>query len=395
MNIVHQGVVTLFRSAITGENLQLPEGFTLEAADELIRKQSLLPLAYRGAYICGISRETDLMRSYEQKYYRNLIRDTRQRRAVEQLCHVFEENGIDYLPLKGCNLKKLYPQPELRPMGDADILIRLEQYDKIPAIMEKLGYAEENESSYDFPWKSADLYVELHKGLFPPVNVDLCSYFKDAWDLAAREQGHRYYLTAEDEYAFIFAHMAKHFRSRGIGARQIIDLYVYRQANPQMDEQIIEAIVSRLKMTEFYHNIMRLLDVWFLGAPADPVTEYMTEYVLGSGSWGTLENELITSEIVRSKKNGKVSNSKFMTLLNMVFLPLVPMQKNYNVLYKYPVLLPVFWVVRWFDVLINRRRNITKKFAAAGKISDEKVIQRQKMLNYMGLDFHYEDLEDE
>ena len=41
---------------------------------------------------------------------------------------IAEENGIDYLPLKGYNLKKLYPKPELRTMGDADVLIRLADF---------------------------------------------------------------------------------------------------------------------------------------------------------------------------------------------------------------------------------------------------------------------------
>ena len=37
-------------------------------------------------------------------------------------------------------MKALYPAPELRVMGDADVLIRLEQYEKIVPLMEKMGF---------------------------------------------------------------------------------------------------------------------------------------------------------------------------------------------------------------------------------------------------------------
>lgn len=38
----------------------------------------------------------------------------------------FDAGGIDYMPLKGSILKDLYPRHEMRMMGDADILIRME-----------------------------------------------------------------------------------------------------------------------------------------------------------------------------------------------------------------------------------------------------------------------------
>ena len=61
MNDLQKGILTLVRSAITGEKLPLPAGFRLEEADRLIRDHSLLPLAYQGAYNCGISPKEPLM----------------------------------------------------------------------------------------------------------------------------------------------------------------------------------------------------------------------------------------------------------------------------------------------------------------------------------------------
>lgn len=52
----------------------------------------------------------------------------------EEVFAAFDKNGIAYMPLKGILLKKLYPCPEMRVMGDLDILIKTEQYTKIKSI---------------------------------------------------------------------------------------------------------------------------------------------------------------------------------------------------------------------------------------------------------------------
>lgn len=168
MNTTHLGLVALLRSAITGEKLSLPDGFSLEEADSIISGQGLVPLAYVGAKNCGISLKTELMQRYKMQYGRIMLQSERQMEAVKKLLAAFEEHGIDYLPLKGCVMKPLYPQPEMRMMGDADILIRLEQYDRIKPVMQMLKYEYVKESSYDIPWKNDALYVELHKCLIPP-----------------------------------------------------------------------------------------------------------------------------------------------------------------------------------------------------------------------------------
>ena len=131
MNTIYKGLFALIKSTLTGQKVELPEGFALEQADAVIKKQSLIPLVYPGAVQCGISTKTELMQKYQVHYFRHLVTSNRQMQAVDELCKAFEESGVDYMLLKGCNMKRLYPKPEMRAMGDADILIRKEQYDKI------------------------------------------------------------------------------------------------------------------------------------------------------------------------------------------------------------------------------------------------------------------------
>lgn len=392
MNTIYRGLFVLVKSALTGQKLELPEGFDLEQADTLIRKQSLIPLIYPGALLCGLNPKSELMQKYQVQYFRHLVISQRQMDAVAKLCDTFEENGIDYMLLKGCNMKKLYPKPEMRGMGDADVLIRVEQYDKIKPLMEMLQYKNTKESVYDHVWQTPELYLELHKRLYGPDQILLCEYFGIGWERAERKQGHRYEMPREVEFAYIFSHMAKHFRICGIGVRQVIDLYVFRKAYPEMDERRVERIMRKLHMQDFYRNTMRTLEVWFEDREGDEVTEMITDYTMQSGSFGTMENKLYYLELTKSGQ--KKRHTRFSSLVEALFPSLRMMQSSYYVLFKWPILLPIFWPIRWVDVLIHRRMNIRKKLRLVGQMSDEKLQHRERVMSLMGMNFDCGDDED-
>lgn len=386
MNTTYTGIIALIKSAILGKAVSLPEDFSLEAAEKLLRKHALLPIAYQGAHNCGVPKDSEIMQRLRDGYFQQLMRSEEQLRAIRQLYVAFDENEIDYLPVKGCIMKDLYPKPELRVMGDADILIRTEQYDRIRPIMQQLGFEEKNGAEHELPWSGKSLYVELHKSLFPQREEDLWGCLGDGWDRAVKGQGHRYDLSVEDAYTYLFTHMTKHFRGSGVGARQIVDLYVYRRAYPNMDEARIAQVMEALRLTQFHENILRLLAVWFEDAPEEPVTDFITDYVFRNGSWGTEENRLYSEELSRSRKAGAVKNSSLKSLVSVIFMPLRDMKMRYGILYRYPVLLPIFWVVRWFDVLIHKPKNIGRKLGTVRGMTDEKVTAYRQTMNYMGLD---------
>ena len=394
MNTIYQGLFTLIKSALTGQKLELPQDFVLEQADDLIRRQSLIPLIYPGALNCGINPKSELMQAYQVRYFRHLVISEGQMAAVAQLCSTFEENGIDYMLLKGCNMKKRYPRPEMRGMGDADVLIRIEQYGRIKPLMEQLQYKNTKESSYDHVWERPELYLELHKRIYGADQTLLCEYFGVGWERAVLAEGHRYEMPLEVEFANVFAHMAKHFRICGIGVRHFVDLYVFKNAHPDMDEKRIERIMKKLHMQDFYRNTMRTLQVWFDGREGDEVTEMITDYTMNSGSFGNMENKLYYQELTKAGlKKGK--NTRLHSLKEALFPPLRMMRSSYYVLFKWPILMPLFWPVRWVDVLIHRRKNIGKKLRLVSQMSDEKLLHRERAMNLMGVNFDCGDSDEE
>jgi len=394
MELVYKGITSLLASAVTGEDRKLPEGFSLEEAMPIIKKQHLMSLVFQGAVNCGISTKDPVMQKLMQQYIKIMVHSEKQMRAVQQLFDVFEKNEIDHLPLKGCRMKALYPKPELRTMGDADILIRVEQYDKLEKLMTSLGYTLINESHYEYKWSREDLMVELHKGLMAPVNKEFYQYFGDGWSRGIKRTAFQYEYSPEDTFVYQFVHMAKHYRRFGIGSRHILDLYVFLRSNRDLDETYIKKELDKLHLKQFYRNMRRVFTVWFEDGTPDEITEYITEYIFSGGSWGTFDNGIVSDALLRSREKGEIRNSRQRSLIDLIFPSAQKLEIKYPILKKHAWLLPMIWVIRWFDVLLFRRRNIRKRMSEAASVTDEKIMARKTALEYVGLSLELDPMEE-
>lgn len=388
MNVLQRGLITLLKSGITGQCCALPEGFSLEAAEPLLKKHHMANLVYMGACHCGISKETPLMQSLFIGYCREMVRSQAQMDAAGKIFAAFDASGIDYMPLKGSKLKGLYPAPELRYMGDADILIHVEQYPKIVPIMQSLGFTPGKESDHELVWRSKALIVELHKRLIPSYNEDYAPYFGDGWGRAKPEYGTRYTMTTEDEFVFLFTHFTKHYRDGGIGCRYVADLWLYRRANPQMDEAYIRRELESLGLLEFYENVLHLMAAWFEDAPSSVKMDFMTEFIFASGSWGAVESRVLSAAVKDTNHSGG-RGGKRKYLARKLFPGVNALKHKYTVLQKHPGMLPLVWVYRPFYKVLFERRSLTRKQKNLDAITEENIASQKQMLNYVGLDYHF------
>ena len=389
MDHQQKGLLTLIRSAITSQPLPLPEGFDLEGTHNQIKYHEIVPLTYEGALLCGISKKTPAMNLLFQDYCRFFMRSEEQMQAIGRIYAAFDANKIDYLPVKGCNMKPLYPKPELRVMGDADILIRMEQYSQIVPIMESLGFEATQESDHEYIWRSKELYLELHKRLIPSYNEDFYSYFGDGWRLAKIQEGCRYKMLPEDEFIYLFTHFAKHYRDGGIGCRQVVDLWIFRRAFPKLDEAYIKQELEKLQLFRFYQNICRLIEVWVQDGQADETTDFISDFIFQSGTGGTAHSHVLSSEVKNKKIAGSAKGGKLRTVCSVVFPTALSMQKEFPVLKSAPYLRPVLWPVHWGKTILFRRDAIQKRLNQWNGASAEEITTYEQALNYVGLDFHF------
>jgi hypothetical protein len=388
MDQLQKGILTLVRAGITGEPMPLPADFSIEEAFRQIRRHQIPGLTFEGALHCGVPKTHPVMQQLFRVYCMDVQHSQRQMDAIKRLCDAFEEKGIDYMWMKGCNLKKWYPKHELRRMGDADILIRDEQYPIIKDIVESLGYREDVGADHTYTWKSDDLYLELHKRPIPKESADLYAYFGDGWSRTHLCEGHRYEQTPEDEYIYVFVHYAKHYRLGGIGLRQIIDLWVYRRAHPHMNEAYIEAELDKLQLREFHRNTVRTLNAWFEGGAADETTELLGQFIFDSGSWGTYTSTVLSKGVKYRSGQG---NAQRRNMLRLIFPAAISMEGRYRVLVRHRWLLPICWVIRWFDILLHRRKNIKRRMQEKDILNEEDLSVYEKNMQAVGLAYHFDD----
>lgn len=391
MDVQRQGLLTLVRSGLTGEALPLPEGIDLEQLyPELVRHQ-VTALGYLGAVNCGISKKEPVVGKLFQAYCLSLDHSERQQKLVEAICAAFDRAGVDYMPLKGCNLKGMYPAPELRAMGDADILIRVEQYDRIQSVLPELGFVEKLESDHELVWRHSDLMLELHKRLIPSYNKDYYRYFGDGWQLATIQNGTRWSMKREDELVYLFTHFAKHYRSGGIGLRHLADLWVFLRACPELDFGYIQQEMKKLQLSEFYTNVAKTLDAWLGEGEWDEVSRVIVDRVCGSGAYGKQEDRDMADVAREAVENKSVTGTRLARVRKLVFQPLAEMKKKYPVLEKLPILLPVFWVVRIFVVLLFRRSQLKKTAEKLQAGNARAVSAFRQELDLVGLNFNFEE----
>lgn len=389
MNELQRGILDLIKASLTGERITLPEDFDWMTAGKLGQAHQILAMLYYGALNAQVAIPEDVRSRLETATMQGVFVDQNQLYELDCIREQFVQNGVDFLPLKGTVLKSMYPHSDMRRMGDADVLIRTEQYGVIQPIMEQLGYTPVLESDHELVWeKKGLLYLELHKRLIPSYNKDYYAYFGDGWNLAHKTETTEYRMGDADNFVYLFTHYAKHYRDAGIGIRHLVDLYVYRQNKPQLDVAYVEQELEKLQLLTFYRHSMDTLAVWFDGAADTTMTDFITQRIFGSGSYGTQENSRLAEGLKTSKEGGK-EQVKTKKMLSFAFPPISIMVDVYPVLKRHPWLLPLMWIHRGIKALLFKRDSIAVLHQRADVMTAENITAYQDELNYVGLDFNF------
>ena len=384
MQVLQQGIITLIRSALNQQKMTLPQDFSLDEAIDLINKHHIQALCFEGATLCGIPMGSSPMQKLFHAYCNFAIVANRQDKAIEKLFKTLEDNGIDYIPLKGSRMRPLYPKPELRTMGDADILIRLEQYEAIVPLVLSLGYRYHSQTDHDYCWTSKDLFLELHHMLLAPDEVAFTPMQADGWSVAHPVIGCRWGMRIEDEWLYQFGHFTKHY-SDGIGIRHVADLWMFLKHHPQMDESYITQQLRKLRMEEFYSNVMGLIKLWFEDGPSNETLAFMNDYIFACGSWGTTQTHQLNDVVKGTTKNESIPRQFWRKLIKFLFPGREAVEQTFPVAAKHRWLYVPLLLARPVYRLF-KERNIGKIWARTAKSYDTaRVDEKRRQLELVGL----------
>ncbi len=349
--------INLARSIINNEKPPaLPEGVTADALYEIGYQQKMVP-----TILCALNMIRPRPASDNWgKYYavfsagclNSEIQMSEYHRLVEYLCG----NGVKLIPLKGCVINELYPSVGLRTMSDVDLLYSGVDTKKLAALMEAFGYTTDHLDSgcHDNFHKGNELSVELHRKLI----VDASPYrpvLEGLFDKAVADEKlpNLYHMKPEDLYVHVIVHAAKHFENSGLGLRPLVDIYLLnRQYGDSWDKEYIDRQLERVRLRRFERKLSGLSEAFFGNEPAE-VNEEDIQFIFRAGLYG------VHGDVgwAYMRQGGK---SRAAFFLRRTFLPHSAMREMFPVLEKWPVLLPVMWLYRIADVLINRRQNVAK-----------------------------------
>ncbi len=381
--------LNIIKSAISAKGMAV----SLELPDnsfwELTNKHNIATMIYYGLHYSGASIDENIKNIFRHNSFIDTMIDENQHRWYDIVSSRLEAANIKYIPLKGINLKELYPKREIRRMGDIDILIDASRKNDIDIIMEELGFKKGVESDHELVWSNNEVCIELHTRLIPSYNKDFYAYFGDGWDRAVPACGSKYSFSAEDTFIYMFTHFAKHYRDSGIGIIHMCDLWLYINNN-ELDFRYIDEELGKLYLKSFWYNVRSTLDAWFGDRESDEMTDYITEVIFASGAYGLHENSVASAALKKKNHQGEnYSKSKALSLLRLVFPSFGRMKELYPVLCPAPYLLPLFWIVRLSAVIFGKRSKITSLADDIRASSDKNVSDYHSALKYVGLDYNF------
>lgn len=359
-------LIELLKCAVTGSEISEPdESIDFEKIYEIAGRHNVQMTAYYGIKKLKSSLPAEIGAKWENMHLHGISRSIRQLAELKKICDVFTKEKIVHMPLKGSLIKHMYPSPDMRNMADMDILIKPEDADRVYDIMMEMDYTCEMKGKFhhDVYMKEPIYNIEIHVSLFDEGDGVWDSYYKDILDrTSAGQNEYERVLSHEDFYVYNIAHFAKHFQEGGSGIRSVMDIYIMNNAMPDMNMVYVNEQLEKLELSDFYKKVTALEKYWFEGGKLSGEIGETADYVLSSGTYGTVYN---------SVKNQIKRNGRFKGFLINAFPPVERMQFTFPFLKKVPVLLPLCWIARWFISIVTKPDKVLRKIKYVVRASRE------------------------
>lgn len=357
-----------------------PESIEFEDIYRLSRLHNVSVLALAAVKKLNEPLPENLKKLWERKASISISQSIVQLHERDVIYSEFEKNRVQYLPLKGCLLKNMYPDITYREMSDLDILIHEKDALRAKEIMKSLGYSCEDFGGFvdDSYYKGELMHVELHYRLLSEYHFEYMewsypktTFLLDPWKNAVRmeQDSCHYVFTDDDLYIYMVVHLAKHFYYSGCGIRQFLDLYFLKR-NLNIDHEKIYFELEKYDLKEFCMNAEKLAEGWMSLQDTEPDLTKMEQMIIDFGAYGN-RNQSLDKRLNQLHKKSRIP-----VRVQYYFFRLFPsihfMKLWYSILDKYPALLPVYWIKRILTKGIRKIPSISNEIKRVNMALDKK-----------------------
>ena len=359
----------------------VPEGITLEMLEDIAKRGHMVYL------ILGALLKLELPEEYANRFRgqvkNSILQTLMQVVEARSLQQKFEQAGIRNQVLKGVILKQLYPTPEMREMSDIDFMLYEESFEKAEEILAKAGYGKLQEVKHHAVFlKQPNLILEAHWALYDK-NVDKgqYQYYKDNFRVVQTPgTQYTYEFSKEDFYIYMIAHMAKHFYENGCGIRNVADIYIYlKEYDSVLDKKYLNTELQKLGLAKFEEHMRMLAEIWLGKKEATEFYNQLFDYMVDCGIYGKGENGVWGQFVKDQAERGG-------SLKTWYYFPGIEyMKEHYPWLEKHTWLLPVAWVMRGINGIMNKGKREKKQQVFS--MEQEKVETLQNIYRSLQLNF--------
>lgn len=394
MNDEQRFLISLTSDFINGNSREYDNDIDIDCLMKTARTHNLFAIAYC-ALKNGTKNNTELSQKllkYE-KYFLNIVfMNNAQMQILEELKSLLSRSEIRFVLFKGAELRFLYPIPESRVMGDIDILIDLENRDKVKKLLEDNGYICKNSNGPVWDYEKNGVLFEIHTNMLngkAGATDEINKYFSNAIN-DAKYSGYEGTLPHQLHFEYLIAHAASHFTSYGAGTKHILDLAVMLKSY-NIDCPSVISNLETAGLGRFAKELITVCKRWYgLGTDYGYDTSKTEDLIANNGVFGNSDKAM--SSVLIERNN--MENGHFGKSFSQRFHLLFPSYKKMRTLSyikfidKRPYLTPIAWIYRLFYNLKhkNMRENMMTRVKDIGdpKVRD-KALQEYDYFKEIGL----------
>lgn len=340
----------------------------------------------------GVQPEKDVLDKWRNTTIIRVLLNENLMKEQTNILNYFAELGIDSVILKGTSVSCFYPAPELRTLGDIDILVKKSEYEAATNVLYKNGYVFDHEHDFHIVVKKSGTIVELHNEVsrFPDNEVGklLSTELEKVFNNSKQFEVNQICFPGPspfDNALILLLHMQRHL-NKGIGLRQLCDWIMFVNSNSQQElwDEILP-FLNKIGLRKFA-AILTKIGVLYLGLDSklclwclevnNKVCDMLLQEILNSGNMGRKRSSeekaggFLTDGF---EKTDGITYSKT-DQVRLVFRNFSRSAKrDFPLLKKYPILLLIMCLyipLRYFiRMLIGKRPKIAtgKLFRLIGK----------------------------
>lgn len=286
---------------------------------------------------CGKSRIVTVKKYVQEAFIQN------------EACEIIQDKGIDVVVIKGMASAIYYPIPELREMGDVDLLVRPENYEEAIQSLRENNYVliGKEGGRYHTVFKKNEFIIELHRS---PAGIHrhkkgqtVRKYILSGMDEIETNQIGRYefpILPWKQNGMELIWHINQHLYN-GLGLRHIIDWMMF--VNHTLDDEHMKEFMPDLrkcgldrlaivvtKMCQKYLGLPQENILWCDLKEDDRICDDLMNYIMAQGNFGRKVSNEKTVKAISGYRNPQIMYRKLQEIG----------EQRWGALKRFPVLEP-------------------------------------------------------